>query len=146
MITSKPSTALPSITREEEVGLFTIINQIRVLQGWSMSPAAELEPMCRVWWEEFQRYGIKAEHYQDLYRRAHKARINALSMGVKVPPLDATYLISQWIGENGLRAELHRKDIESGRLLTETAVSDCDLCHGSGYEITGRGAKICGHK
>lgn len=111
-----------------------------------MSSAEDLEPTCRVWWSEFNRYGIKPEHYQHLYLRAHKARIAALSAGSRVPPLDATYLISCWIGENGLRAELHRKDIESKKYLPETAVSDCDLCHGSGYEITKFGAKICGHK
>lgn len=145
--TSRANTALREITREEEVGLFSIINQARALQGWTLAPAHELAPICKVWWKEFSRYKIHPKHYETLFQRAHDARIQSIKAGARnIPSIDATLLICQWTGEAGLAAELRQKDIDSHRYLPSTAVSDCELCFGSGIEVVpGKGARNCTH-
>ena len=91
--TSKANTDLREITREEEVGLFSIINQARALQGWTLAPAHELAPICKVWWKEFARYRIHPKHYETLFQRAHDARINSMRAGARnIPAIDATLL------------------------------------------------------
>ncbi len=145
---SKASTALREITKDEEIGLFAIINQTRALQGWSLLPAVELEPICNIWWMEFSRFKIPPTHYQTLFQRAHDARIRHITQyGTKnAPAIDATHLIALWTGENGLASEIRRKEIATGRFLPSTAESDCDRCFGSGYEtVPGKGARPCGH-
>lgn len=131
---SKGNSAPREITKEEEVGLFAVINQVRALQGWSIAPATELEPICKVWWMEFSRFNIPAAQYQTLFQRAHDARIRHVNLnGPKnAPTIDATLLIALWTGDNGLAAEIRRREIESGRFLPSTAASDCEMCFGSG--------------
>lgn len=136
------------MTKDEEIGLFAVINQVRALQGWSLAPAAELEPICKVWWMEFSRFKIPTVHYQTLFQRAHDARIRFINQnGTKnAPAIDATLLISLWTGEGGLAAEIRRKEVESGRFLPSTAASDCDRCYGTGIECTPNGARTCDHE
>jgi hypothetical protein len=118
------------------MGLFSIINQSRAVQGWTLAPAHELEPICRVWWKEFARHNIPPEHYETLYQRALDRRIRAVNEGAKnIPALDAVAIIAGWIGEYGLRAELHQKRIAEGRYLESNAASDCDMCHGGGMRL-----------
>jgi hypothetical protein len=140
-VTIEKAKSSTTISRERHAALFSVINKVRMLNGWQTRTAQELDATIRTWNEVLEHVPIEA--YPELYKRSFQVRARSLNVGKQPPDFDATLLYSQWIGENGLRAELHRKDIESGRLLTETAVSDCDLCHGSGYEITSRGCKKC---
>ncbi|MBK9216954.1 MAG: hypothetical protein IPM59_15440 [Chloracidobacterium sp.] len=81
---STPNTDPPrSITREEEIGLFSIINQARALQGWTLASASELGPICKVWWKEFARHNIHPKHYETLFQRAHDARIESIQAGAR---------------------------------------------------------------
>ncbi len=114
-----------------------------MLNGWTMRTAQELDKTIRAWNEVLEQIPIGA--YPELYKRAFQVRALALNVGRQPPDFDATLLYSQWIGENGLRAEMNRRAIEEKRYLTPTAASDCDLCHGSGFEITERGARPCRH-
>lgn len=130
------------MTRDEEVGLFSIINQVRALQGWSLSPANELEPICRVWWKEFSRHNIPPKYYETLLQRAIDARVRSLNSGAKyVPNIDAIGLITCW---EGLSQEIEQRRIEERKYLPDTAQSSCELCYGTGMEVVpGRGARIC---
>jgi hypothetical protein len=135
------------MSRDEETALFTIINQTRALQGWSLASAVELEPICKVWWKELSRYQIPHECYQTLFERAFDARVNSINAGAKnIPNIDAIGLISGWVGEHGLREERNRARIAEGRYLESNAPSDCDLCFGTGWEsVLGKGARFCKH-
>ena len=143
--TTSLASTVREITFEEESALFMIINQTRALHGWSLASAVELEPICKVWWKEFARYDVPPEHYETLYRKALDRRIKALTESTKNPPaIDAVTLLAGWIGENGLRADLHRQRIAEGRYLE--ANTDCDRCFGSGWESTDKGARRCDHQ
>ncbi len=136
------------MTADEETALFTIINQVRALHGWSIIAADELEPICKTWWKELDRYRIPHQHYQRLYERALDARIRAINIGSKnIPEIDAIALIAGWTGENGLAAEIRQKEIDAKKFLPPTAESDCDRCFGTGWEsVPGKGARRCDHK
>lgn len=133
------------MTRDEELGLFTVINKARALQGWSLAPATELEPICRVWWKEFSRHRIPPEHYETLFQRALDARVRSLNEGAKhIPNIDAITMISCW---QGLSAEIEQQRINDRRYLPSTAASDCQRCYGSGMEVVpGKGARHCDHE
>lgn len=136
-----------AMTADEEQELFTIINQVRALHGWSIIAADELEPICKTWWKELARYKIPRQHYQTLYERALDARVRAINIGSKnLPEIDAIALIAGWTGEYGLASELRQKEIDAKKFLPATAVSDCDLCFGTGWEtVAEKGARRCTH-
>lgn len=134
-----------AITEPEERAIATIINQIRAVQGWGVLSARDLEAVTTVWWREFARHRIPVEQYQELFRRAFDARAKALAADDRNPPaIDAVALVSHWVGEHGLNAELYRRRVESRRALSAAASGNCERCYGAGMEIiSGRGARLC---
>ena len=138
---SKPQKSSTTISPERHAALWGIINKVRMLNGWTIRTAQELDKTIRAWNEVLENVPIEA--YPELYKRSFQVRALALNVGRQPPDFDATLLYSQWIGEHGLRAELKRKEIESKKYLPSTAISDCDKCHGTGIECTPRGARKC---
>lgn len=124
-----------AISPTEHAALFTIINKSRLLNGWTTRTAKDLDPTIRVWHSAFARYGIPLSAYEELYQRAFDVRQTKMQQGDlnKVPPLDATLLVSQWDGPHGLKAELKQRDIDSGKFLPDNAESICQDCFGSGF-------------
>lgn len=111
--------------------LFDIINRSRLLNGWTMRTADELDPTIRVWADAFAPYRIPIDAYTGLYRRALDVRQAALRDGRQLPAMDATLLISQWTGPYGLKAKREQDRIDSGKLLPDTAKTQCKTCFGT---------------
>lgn len=142
---NRPETSTPTIPAqaaisssdippEQHAALFAVINKSRMLNGWGMSTPGELDQQIRTWAEQFNRHDIPIRAYAELYNRAFDVRIEKMTKSGDGPAMDATLLISQWIGEHGLKAEMHRREIESGRILTDVAASQCQRCEGMNME------------
>lgn len=110
-----------------------------MLQGWTTKTAQELDATIRTWGEILSRYRIPLEQYHSLYWRAFDVRQGKLQNGGDVPDFDATLLVSQWTGQNGLERELHQRRVESGKYLPDTARTQCTKCNGSGWKHIGEG-------
>jgi hypothetical protein len=114
--------------------LFSIINKARLLNGWSVKEAGELDNTIRAWAEILDIYKIPAERYEQLYRRAMELRIARLQNGLDCPQFTAELLAACWIGGNGLQKELEQERINAGRTLGANAASICKHCFGSGWQ------------
>lgn len=99
----------PRITRDSHAALFALINKSRLLNGWMMRTAQELDPTIRAWHELFTEYSIPISAYEQLYKRAFEFRQRRMNQGQDCPTMDCTLLVSQWTGENGLQKELREK-------------------------------------
>lgn len=130
-----------TISRERHAALFAVINKIRMLNGWQTRTAQELDATIRTWDEVMG--DVPIENYPELYKRCFTVRQRYLSQGKEPPAFDATLMMSQWLGEYGLKAELRQRQIDERRSLPATAESDCERCYGSGIEVTSRGARGC---
>lgn len=124
---------MPKPSTEAKAALFAILNNLRALRGWSLASIAELEPIICIWHEELRRHDIPVKHYQTLFNRACDARSLAIQAGKTPPDIDAFALVAAWLGPQGLRAELRRKQIDDRRSLPANAESICQLCNGFGW-------------
>lgn len=112
-----------------------------------MAKAGELDPTIRIWAEVFNGYEIPLSAYPELLRMAIHGRAEMLGQGKSLPQIGAEYLLSLWIGPNGLKARLKQAQINQGRALPQDAAGACERCHGTGLEIiAGEGARRCDHK
>jgi len=104
----------------------------------------------QTWFEILQTEKVPAEQYDALYRRACNYQAFIIQQGKEAPDMSAQLMLAQWIGGNGLRAELERERIESGKYLPSNAESVCKHCNGSGFRevIDGKykGVKKCNHE
>jgi hypothetical protein len=128
-----------TIPREQHAALFAIINKARLLNGWTTRTAQELDPTIRTWAEAFSWHSIPTSAYPELYKRAFEVRANRMHGGNDVPQMDATLLVSQWVGSYGLQAQWRLKQIEERRSLPTNAESNCDDCLGTGFKMTESG-------
>lgn len=133
--TSTPTTT-SNLSRENHAALFAIINKARMLNGWQTRTAQELDQTIRTWGEMLNSYQIPLAAYPELYRRAFDVRQERMRQGGEVPQMDATLLVSQWTGPNGLQSDLRQREIDQGRTLPSTAQSQCERCLGNeaGFE------------
>ena len=141
--TSSPSTPPRQnlgISREKITAMLNVLNKRWLTMGWRVMDKADAEVMAIAWIEFLDAQKIPHEHYAELYKRALDTRTRRLNAWLKCEDFSAELMAAGW---PSLADELRRKRIEEKRYLPETAVSDCDLCHGSGYEITERGCKKC---
>jgi|GEM_PF-5569862 len=128
-----PTSTLTIPSREQHAALFALINKSRLLNGWMTRTAQELDQTIRAWHEIFAKYAIPLTAYHELYLRAFDARQRKMSAGQDVPTMDATLLVAQWTGDNGLRAEMKQREIDRKRTLGANAASVCRYCHGTGF-------------
>lgn len=137
-----------AISPIEHAALFAVINKSRLINGWTTRTAKELDPTIRIWHATFADYGIPREAYDELYKRAFDVRQSKLQSGDvgKVPALDATLLVSQWEGPNGLKSEWKSREIARGRTLTANAETICQMCFGSGFRSTEEGGYLVSRK
>jgi hypothetical protein len=122
-----------TIPRDVAQALFGLINRVRKQNGWSMKEFDELKPQIATWYTDFARHGIPVTAYTELFNRAFDYRVNKLSRGEDPMPMDSPLLVSQWIGENGLKKELEQRQVALGRTLGENAASVCKYCLGTGW-------------
>lgn len=134
MLSQSPPSSIKTIPPSEHAALFAIINKARMLNGWTMRTAAELDPTIKTWYEALCFYRIPPAAYPELYRRCVDVRQGQLQTGRDAANIDAILLISQWSGLHGLKADLKQREIEDGRTLGTNAESVCQHCFGSGYK------------
>lgn len=122
------------IHKEKVVAVGEIISRHYSLQIWTIPGPSHIEVMAKAWIEQFDRANIPMSAYHALYDRTVDLRTSRLGRGLECPEFSAELLIACWIGENGLQAEMRRKEIEKKRSLPETATSFCPRCRGTGIE------------
>lgn len=91
------------------------------------------------WVRSLDREGVPHQAYCELYERALASRAIGISKGKDVKPFGVEFLVAEWIGEHGLKAELREREIAKGRTLAANAESVCSLCNGSGWKTVGEG-------
>lgn len=111
-----------------------LINRARSLNGWGMKEFDQLEPTMLLWWETFTRYGIPVEAYRELFDLAFDERQIKIGRGEDAPMIEAALLVSCWTRPGGLKAEIEQRRIKAGNLLSETAMTTCSRCFGTGIE------------
>lgn len=122
-----------------------MINFSRGTLGWVLKKARELDEEIKIWSITFDDYKIPSEHLPELWKRARDLRISRLNNGKECPDFTAELLAACWTGENGLRAEILRREVEAKRTLPETAESQCPRCYGLGMEyVFGENGKSLG--
>lgn len=136
---------IQSLSRDEHAALFAVINKARLLNGWLTRTAQELDATIRTWAEIFADYQIPINAYPELYKRAFDVRQTKMQLGLTVPQMDATLLVSQWTGAFGLKAAWRQKEIEAGRTLGANAESVCQHCFGTGFRSVEGGVRRCDH-
>lgn len=143
--TSSPKS---SVSSDEYVALWKLINRARMLNGWTTKTAAELDDTIETWGEQFKKYGIPVDAYPELYDRAFDFQQNKLRLGVEPPQMDARLLVACWTGENGLKKERETKrQIASDRqLYMPKTAPDCGKCLDTGRQLFGGEACDCGRE
>lgn len=138
------------ITPDAEKILGTIIFRTRLAKGWNGYEPRTQAMAVQTWHEILQTEKVPHQVYDELYRRACNFQAFILQTGKEPPEMSAQLMLSQWIGESGLRKELAEREIKSGKFLGENAESVCRYCHGSGWRTIKEGnysfAKKCDHR
>lgn len=103
---------------------------------WRSRSHKENEATIAIWFDAMAPYDIPVDCYKPLLNRAIDRRQQIVrDLGPdKAPAIDAPLLISCWTGQNGMKADLERERIASGRFLPPTAASTCPRCYGTGFE------------
>lgn len=109
----------------------TIINKHRLLRQWGVLEGEDAEVMAAVWIEYFDDHGVPWRHWDDLYKMAHKRRVAAIGRGLVPADITPEALVVCW---PELSNKIRERDIRSGRVLDEMAMSACFRCEGTGSE------------
>ena len=136
------NSSISTINGEQMRAVCAIINKIRIAKGWSVLNASDAEISAVVWLEVLNAARVPHTAYDALYQRAMQAKARRMSMGEKDIDLTPDFLVSQWIGENGLAREM--AETQKERLLPENAESVCKHCFGSGWKRVDMGDRYSG--
>lgn len=109
-----------------------VINKVRIAKGWSVLNASDAEIHAIVWLEVLNHAGVPYTAYDTLYQRAMQTKARKMAMNDKEIDITPDFLVSLWVGENGLGREL--ADQQSVKALPENAESVCKHCFGSGWK------------
>lgn len=90
------NTELFSILEVDKV--ISLINRMRLLQGFSMLDPDEADLMAATWLIEFKRKHVPAELYDDLVEKAFDYRVRLLQDGTTPPPFDLAELLAIFRG------------------------------------------------
>jgi len=84
----------------------------------------------RSWCHTLDRHEVPWQLYGELYERCVRTRAAAMSSGEFVPQFGIELMVSEW---PALEREIRQREIDSGRLLSQNAETNCPHCFGSGY-------------
>jgi hypothetical protein len=125
-----------------------VINKIRIAKGWSVLNASDAEIHAIVWLEVLNHAGVPFTAYDALYQRAMQTKARKMAMGDREIDLTPDFLVSLWIGENGLAKEWAQSN--EVKALPENAESVCKHCDGTGWrrvkDENYRGVAKCDHR
>lgn len=105
---------------------------MRISKGWGILPAEDAEITALVYIEVFDRYGIPASAYGELYNRANDRRIRIMADGKPAPDITPELMVSGWVGNNGLANEIREREEAAQLRLSANAASICGNCYGTG--------------
>lgn len=121
-----------------------LINKVRISKGWGVLAPEEAEITATVWIELLDTHGVTASAYGELFRRAVSANAIKRSKGEIAPDVTPEYLLSFWIGSEGLQSEM-RGDADDDEQRV-----NCISCSGTGWKQVGKGKESgvirCDHK
>jgi hypothetical protein len=89
----KPSDLLD---KRKFLAIGSVINKIRIVQGWNMITPKDAEPVARVWIEQLDRYNIAPQLYDTLLNRCIDRRAAALKEGEQTPPLTVELFLAEF--------------------------------------------------
>ena len=126
----------PRISVEKQQALGDVFDRWRLNNGWN--PWDDKTQMAAIasWVRTLDRENIPASAYHELYERALQTRAAALQSSRNIPNFGAELLLAEWLGPNGLRAEIRQREIDRGRTLGANAATVCRHCNGSGFRHT----------
>lgn len=78
--------------------VISLINRMRLLQGFSLLDPKDAAVMAAAWLTEFKRNHVPAELYEDLMQKAFDYRVRLLRDGTTPPPFDLAELLSIFRG------------------------------------------------
>ncbi len=78
--------------------VISLINRMRLLQGFSLLDPKDAAVMAAAWLTEFKRKHVPAELYEDLMQKAFDYRVRLLRDGTTPPPFDLAELLSIFHG------------------------------------------------
>lgn len=74
--------------------VISLINKMRLLQGFSLLDPKDAAVMAASWLTEFKRNHVPAELYEDLMQKAFDYRVRLVDDGTTPPAFDLTLLLS----------------------------------------------------
>lgn len=123
----------------------TLVNKVRIAKGWGVLPGAEGEMTARVWIELLDTEDVPASAYDELFKRAVTANANKRSQGVQPPEITPEYLLSFWVGLEGLKMQM--RGVSEVDEEAEKRKRECGACFGTGMEyLRDSNGKVLGVK
>lgn len=116
-----------------------------MLNGWRPSDPKELDLVIQTWAEIFNGHEIPVAAYPTLLSLAVKGRAEVRMRGDDPGQMGAEYILSLWLGPNGLKAQMKNEQIAQRNTLPENAAGACPRCYGSGWESLDGGVRRCDH-
>ena len=142
------SSSKNTVNADKMRAVCAVINKIRIAKGWSVLNASDAEIHAIVWLEVLNHAGVPFTAYDALYQRAMQTKARKMAMGEKEIDLTPEFLVSLWIGENGLGKEL--AEAQGVKALPENAETVCKHCDGTGWrrvkDENYRGVAKCDHR
>lgn len=126
-------TAQP-IPRDKQRAMGDVFDRWRLNNGWN--PWDDQTQMAAIasFVHSLDRERVPDSAYSELYERVLQMRTKAIQDGKNIPAFGVELMLSCWLGEWGLRAELKQREIDAGRSLQTNAESVCNDCSGTGFK------------
>lgn len=109
-----------------------IFNRTRLIQGWSLMTPADTVPIVREWFEQFERYQVPLDLYDQLLQWAIDHRANEIRDNKKPTPFSADLLLAMFNAPETVRVPPWKQEM-----------LDCTLCGDDG--LTPESKELCYH-
>ncbi len=88
-----------------------VINSARLIQGWTMLPPSDAEPIAKVWFEQLKANKMETSNLPDLLNEAVSYRVKCIASGQTPPPLTIETLIAME-RRNQTKSSLSQEEID----------------------------------
>lgn len=129
-----PSTNRGPVPKDKAQAIGDVLDRWRLNNGWNPWDDDSHDAASLSFVHSLDLEGVPPQHYNELYERSLRSRVAAMQNGKQLPTFGVELMIAEWLGPHGLKAALRQREIESGRVLTGNAESQCPKCFGTGVE------------
>lgn len=119
------------ISREKLTAMLDVLKTRWQTKGWHVMAKEDSEPMAVEFIRELDRHSVPYQHYRELYNRAIDLRAARINNGLSCDDFSVEMMLACW---PSLQRDIRQREIDSGRLLTETSQTQCGRCFGTGME------------